>query len=45
MIKAEFDVIIVGAGISGIKSFSARFIVFGTRYYDYDRPLQAEIPG
>ncbi|KAE8364670.1 hypothetical protein BDV27DRAFT_128096 [Aspergillus caelatus] len=27
------------------KSFSARFIVFGTGYYDYHMPLQAEIPG
>ncbi|KAL4893631.1 hypothetical protein BDV59DRAFT_27679 [Aspergillus ambiguus] len=27
------------------QSISARFIIFGTGYYDYHTPLQAEIPG
>ncbi|KAE8149101.1 hypothetical protein BDV25DRAFT_168056 [Aspergillus avenaceus] len=27
------------------KSFSARFIIFGTGYYDYQTPLEADIPG
>ncbi|KAJ5128670.1 hypothetical protein N7448_002387 [Penicillium atrosanguineum] len=27
------------------KSISAQFLVFGTGYYDYDTPLQTEIPG
>lgn len=27
------------------KSFSARFVIFSTGYYDYHEPLQAKIPG
>lgn len=27
------------------KSYSAQFLVFGTGYYDYHTPLQADIPG
>lgn len=27
------------------KSYSAQFLVFGTGYYDYHQPLQADIPG
>ncbi|KAL4971481.1 hypothetical protein BDW66DRAFT_146074 [Aspergillus desertorum] len=28
-----------------MKTLSARFIIFGTGYYDYETPLQTEIPG
>lgn len=27
------------------KTFTARFVVFGTGYYDYNQPLQTHIPG
>ncbi|KAK2023685.1 FAD/NAD(P)-binding domain-containing protein [Colletotrichum zoysiae] len=33
------------AGDEKVKTFSARFVVLGTGYYDYEQPLAAEIPG
>jgi cation diffusion facilitator CzcD-associated flavoprotein CzcO len=27
------------------KSYKARFVIFGTGYYDYDEPLETKIPG
>ncbi|KAH8704245.1 hypothetical protein BGW36DRAFT_423766 [Talaromyces proteolyticus] len=48
VLKAEWDQQrwMVNVESNGIKSqFSARFIIFGTGYYDYHEPLDAEIPG
>ncbi|EAW13597.1 flavin-containing monooxygenase [Aspergillus clavatus NRRL 1] len=28
-----------------LKSYTARFVIFGTGYYNYDEPLSVEIPG
>ncbi|KAK1590455.1 uncharacterized protein LY79DRAFT_607469 [Colletotrichum navitas] len=51
VVSADWDsdtsrwVLQVTTGDEKIKTFSARFVVLGTGYYDYKEPLAAEIPG